>query len=255
MNKTIFNQTGGFPLKTERLQELQTAFEIFNSLGNLAGNFTIISGCETVGTKVQDGFIFINGEIIEFREAVGDNTSTVIIIEEEVNRSFENGTVKPVYLISYATFGTAETSWPWSSFTRPMQTKSIAGVLQSKEDKSTVTSLATRVQNLENALAAMTIPQIQVTSGNEPLANRVGGDGSTNWTRNYVYVYPPAGYTMAHLRGFVPSISVIRFSGDVNSDDTLWCKWTSDASKVTVICGNSELRDTAYVNYLAVWIK
>ena len=36
MNKTNFNQTGGFPLKTERLQEMETAYSVFNSLGALA---------------------------------------------------------------------------------------------------------------------------------------------------------------------------------------------------------------------------
>ncbi|UWY28792.1 hypothetical protein N4T20_02455 [Flavobacterium sp. TR2] len=126
MNKTNFNQTGGFPLKTERLQELQTAFMAFNALGQLAGNLTIISGCETVGTTVRNGFVFIDGELLEFREASGVFAgSQVIIVDENIDRAFENGTIKTVHTLRYATIGTAEISWPWSSFERPIPTKSI----------------------------------------------------------------------------------------------------------------------------------
>jgi hypothetical protein len=135
MNKSNFILTGGYPLKAERLEELQTAFEPFNAFGSLAGNLTIISGCEPVGSTVKKGFVFINGELLEFREAAATPTSSVIIIEEPVNRAFENGSVKQVHTIRYATFGTAATSWPWSDFVRPIETKSIKafqeGVLNS----------------------------------------------------------------------------------------------------------------------------
>jgi len=118
MNRINFNQTGGFPLKTERLQELQTAFEIFNAYGALAGNFTVISGCETVGTTVQNGFVFINNELLEFREASVNSNSRVVIIEQVASKTFQNGQLKPVHYVRYATFGTAATSWPWTGFKR-----------------------------------------------------------------------------------------------------------------------------------------
>lgn len=118
MNKSNFIQTGGYPLNAERLQELQTAYSIFNSLGALAGNLTIISGCGLTGTVVGNGFVYIDGELIEFREADGAGTPDVIIIEEAVNRAFKNGVIKQVHTIRYATFGTAATSWPWSGFKR-----------------------------------------------------------------------------------------------------------------------------------------
>ena len=118
MNKTNFIQTGGWPLKSERLQELQTAYSIFNAYGSLAGNLTIISGCETLGTTVTDGVVFIDGELYDFKSASVTPSSTVIIIEAPINRGFKNGVVKTVHTLRYATFGTAETSWPWSDFER-----------------------------------------------------------------------------------------------------------------------------------------
>lgn len=125
MNSSDFNQTGGYPLKTERLQELQTAYSIFNSLGALAGNLTIISGCTLTGTTIGDGFVYINGELLEFREADSAGTPSVILIETPVMREFKNGVSKQVHIIRYATFGTADTSWLWSEFKRVDSLKSI----------------------------------------------------------------------------------------------------------------------------------
>lgn len=118
MNRSDFILTGGYPLKAERLQELQAAYSIFNALGALAGNLTIISGCTLAGSNVGNGFVYINGELLDFRQAAVTPTSTVVIIEEAVNRGFKNGIVKQVHTIRYATFGTDETSWLWTDFKR-----------------------------------------------------------------------------------------------------------------------------------------
>lgn len=269
MNKSNFNQTGGYPLTTERLQELQTAHEIFNSFGSLAGNYTIISGCNLSGSTVQNGFVYINGELLEFRQAAVTPTSTVIIIETPVVRSFENGSQKPVHTVRYATFGTAETSWPWSSFKRPIETKEIAPVLEQKADKvttdglqankvdkSTLTLLDNRVKVLEGLLTASGAPIIKIDSATAVSVNvRQGGDGYNDYSRNYVYVYPPFGYTMQHLKGFLASMAEVKYNGDVDSNDSLWCKHRIDFDRVTVICGGSEVREAVRVNYLAIWIK
>lgn len=149
MNKTNFNQTGGFPLKTERLQELQTAFMAFNAFGQLAGNLTIISGCETVGTKVKNGFVFIDGELLEFHEALGvDEGSQVVIIEDKIDRAFENGTVKTVHVLRYATIGSAEISWPWNSFKRPFPTKDIEAFRSGFASRLNV--IETKLATIEN---------------------------------------------------------------------------------------------------------
>lgn len=138
MNKSTFILTGGYPLKAERLQELETAYSVFNSLGALAGNFTIISGCVVAGTTVGNGVVYINGEVIDFREADGAGTPDVIIIEEAVNRAFKNGVIKEVHTKRYATFGTAADSWPWSGFKRPDPIILMMARLEVLEKKSAV---------------------------------------------------------------------------------------------------------------------
>lgn len=258
MNNSKFVQTEGYPLTAERLQELQTSFQIFNAFGNIAGNFTIVEGCETEGSIVKKGKIYINNELLDFRESAGDSTSNVIIVEDKIFKPFKNGNNKEVYSARYATFGTAETSWPWSSFKRPFETKNIPNNLvtqlekvDNKEDKTTVAALIERIEALESRIS----PQIKVTSGQEAVAAWTNGYNNNNFTKNYIYVYPPSGYTMSHLAGFISSLAEISFSGDVNGDDTLWCKHSVGSDRITVICSNSETRSASRVNYLAVWIK
>lgn len=120
-----FVQTGGFPVKCERLQEVQTAYSIFNELGHLAGNLTILSGCNVVGTSVSDGYVFIDGEVLKFK--AGFISSDVIIIQNESDKEFENGEIKAVHYERYATFGTSETSWAWEDFTRLVSLRELKG--------------------------------------------------------------------------------------------------------------------------------
>ena len=104
-------------------------------MGNLAGDLTIISGCNVVGTNVSDGFVVINNELLEFK--AGTLAANVIIIETAVGKEFKNGDVKDVHFERYATFGTSVVSYPWADFKRPIQTKEIP------------LDLVTRLENLE----------------------------------------------------------------------------------------------------------
>ncbi|WP_281237835.1 hypothetical protein [Flavobacterium praedii] len=148
MNRLNFNQSVGFPLETDILDEMQTSWSILNALGNIAGNFTILQGCIVAGTTVSDGTVFINGEVIEFKG--GQAQENVIIIEQKEALEFEDGNANDVIYKRYATFGAATTQWPWAGFTRPLETKLIAEFLADKEDKTTVDALLERVTVLEN---------------------------------------------------------------------------------------------------------
>lgn len=104
-----------------------------------------------------------------------------------------------------------------------------------------------------------------VTSGFVQTNNRysrAGWAGYNDWTRNYADIYPPSGFTISHLMGFIASVGIIYFSGGVNSDDSLYTRWRRETSsnRVRVICANSENRPDgngvgSYINYLAVWRK
>jgi hypothetical protein len=143
MNFIEFNQVGGFPLTTNVLNKLQTAFTLFNALGNIVGNLTIISGCEVAGNNVANGAVFINGEVLEFRGGLAQ--SKVIIKEDTENLAFQNGNSYPVIKTRYVTFGTGVGAINWSDFKRGFQTKDLFDAFAKKADGSIVTAIADAV--------------------------------------------------------------------------------------------------------------
>ena len=116
MNELKMQQAGGFPLETDTLDFMQTAYDVFNALGELAGNLAIVSGCEAVGSQINSGKVYINGKLLAFRGgAVGTN---VVIRQEITKRKFEDGNEKDVYKTRYACFGTGVTMYTWADFKR-----------------------------------------------------------------------------------------------------------------------------------------
>lgn len=136
MNRTNFVQTGGVPIKAERLQELQEAYSIFNNLGFIAGNFAILTGCEVVGTNVSDGVVVMNGEVILFQG--GTLADDVIIVETPISKEFKDGTFKSLHFIRYATFGTSEDMVSWNDFKRVDPIITLMARLTSLEKKTAV---------------------------------------------------------------------------------------------------------------------
>lgn len=160
MNRLNFNQSVGFPLETEILGEMQTSWRILNALGGIAGNFTILQGCNVVGTTVSDGAVFINGEVLEFKG--GQAQENVVIIEKKEALEFEDGNANDVIFIRYATFGAATIQWPWAGFIRPIETRLLAEAFSSKEDKTTVADLLKRVTDLEKRSSNIPIGLIAI---------------------------------------------------------------------------------------------
>lgn len=116
MNTLNFNQSVGFPLETDILDAMQTAYKLFNALGSIAGEKSILSGCVTTGDNVTDGVIYLNGEVLEFR---GGFAQTDVVIQEEITSlEFEDGNYNEVVKVRFATFGTSGTSYPWADFKR-----------------------------------------------------------------------------------------------------------------------------------------
>lgn len=123
MNILNFIQAGGFPMDVNTLGQMQTGYNIFNALGQLAGDLSIIKGCEINGGTVSDGIVYIDGEVLEFRSGIV--AENVVIVSEAQTKTFENGSNNEVHYTRYATFGAATASYPWSEFKRPIETKAI----------------------------------------------------------------------------------------------------------------------------------
>ena len=166
MNKQKFNQSGGFPIKTQMLDAMQTAYSLFNSLGDLAGNFAIISGCETIGSIVSDGLVYIHNELLEFRG--GQIGASVIIVEQVIQKEFKDGNNRDVVFVRYATFGIGATTYPWSNFKRP---KNSLELTQQKAEQTTIDALITRIKDLE-ARPSANVPKGMIAIWDRP-ANEI----------------------------------------------------------------------------------
>lgn len=147
MNKLNFNQSVGFPFETNILDEMQKAWSVLNALGAISGNFSIISGASTNGTTVANGFVFINGEVLEFKG--GTVQTNVIIVETVQSLEFEDLNTHEVIYTRYATFGTATEQWPWADFKPSFPTKDIPAALSAKLDTTGLNAIADRITELE----------------------------------------------------------------------------------------------------------
>jgi hypothetical protein len=177
MNKLEVNQVGGFPMTTRILDEIQKAHAIFNALGAIVGDSTIISGCTVTGITVSDGVVYVNGEVFEFR---GGSAQTKVIIKEEVeNLVFQNNSANPVIKTRYVTFGTGVGAIDWASFKRGFQTKDLFEALELKANQAIVTALSgaldtviTKLNTIdENAKVQVRIDW-NATSGIKSIENR-----------------------------------------------------------------------------------
>lgn len=257
MNKQDFTITNGFPLNQAALDKMQTAYTIFNALGNIVGDKTIISGCTGTGT-VSNGVVYVNGELLEFRGGV--QQTTVIIKEDVTNLVYKNGNAYPAVKIRYVQFGSGVGQMNWADFKPGFPTKDIAAGLLGKANQNSFDALA-------DAFALVYAKMLTVEEGAQKnkdefyqyatvtTENRQLGIAELDYSKNYAEIFPPSGYTMAHLKAFIPSMAKIAFSGNVNSDDTMWCNYQVGSDRIRVTCNNSESRESSKINYLAIWKK
>lgn len=169
MNKLNRIQTGGFPLKAQRLQEAEDAYTIFNSFGDLAGDKAIISGCTVAGSNTTDGYVYLNGELFEFRG--GQTQSSVKIIEEPLVRAFQNGENKEIYYVRYVTFASGTGSIPWSEFVRVTNLQTIAASMQSLTTKVTELEKKNAIFQAGGGMVFWNRPAAEIPDGWQEVVN------------------------------------------------------------------------------------
>lgn len=168
MNVVRYKQTGGFPLDTNNLDFLQSSFHILNTLGNLAGDMVIISGCKITGNTVSNGVVYVNKEVLEFRG--GSLSANIFIKEEAVSGTFEDGSFKPIEITRYVTFGssTPEKTFAWADFKR---VNNLIQLQENKTEKATTEQLLRRIEALESKKSPVPIGLIAIWGkpASEPL--------------------------------------------------------------------------------------
>lgn len=144
-----FLQTGGVPLTNDLMSLIEEAYGIFEALGDLSGNLTILSGCEIVGTNVNPGIMAIEGKLYYFEG--GQISSTVYIHTEEIQKIFQDTTTKTLIYKKTVRFGSALTTYNWSDFVKLKTLKEI----QSKVDNSVT------IQQYNAALDRITLLELK----------------------------------------------------------------------------------------------
>lgn len=238
MNTINFNQVGGFPLTTNILAKLQTAFSIFNAFGAIVGDLTIISGCIVTGVNVSDGFVYINGEILEFKG--GPIQSKVIVKEDIENLVFQNSNTYQSIKIRYVQFGTGINAINWSELKRGFATKDIAEqfstiflALDNKANASLIAPMIARIGALEarpvfsnvvrnkgyftigdvlSAAAGTTLP----VSGDCISATTATGDSSNNSFVNVTFQNPML-LDSYIVKMYIESLGVIANDNDLGT--------------------------------------
>lgn len=123
MNKQDFKLNNGYPMNQASLDRMQEAYSVFNALGAIIGDKSIVSGCVVSGGNVADGVVFVNGEVFEFKG--GLSQTKVIVKEVTTDLVYKNNNSYPAVKTRYVTFGTGVGAMDWAEFKRPIETKTI----------------------------------------------------------------------------------------------------------------------------------
>ena len=146
MNIINTEHNAGYPFDVAFLAFMQNSYRLFNSLGSMAGNKAIISGCEEIGNTITPGTVYINGELFPFEG--GAKGDTVIIKEETNEVTFEDGFLRPLETICTAAFGrsTPEKTYNWEDFKRVYNLQYLG---ENKTDNTETKKLIERIEKLE----------------------------------------------------------------------------------------------------------
>lgn len=127
MDKIEFS-TGGFPLSTDRLADMQQCWQFIAELAKAWGNNAVIHGCSgwASGGAVSDGLIVFNGEMLPFRS--GGQGHRVQVIEQKHPITYSDGSQRTFRTTRYATATTSSASGtlPQSSFAQASQIPQLA---------------------------------------------------------------------------------------------------------------------------------
>ena len=159
MNTINTEHNAGYPFDVAFLAFMQNSYRLFNSLGSMAGNKAIISGCEEVGNTITPGTVYINGELFPFEG--GAKGDTVIIKEETNEVTFEDGFLRPLETIRTVAFGrsTPEKTFNWEDFKRVYNLQYLG---ENKAENKALEDLKDEVEKLKKQKQAVPIGLIAI---------------------------------------------------------------------------------------------
>ena len=159
MNTINTEHNAGYPFDVAFLAFMQNSYRLFNSLGSMAGNKAIISGCEEVGNTISAGTVYINGELFPFAGGAKDDTVFIKEVTNEV--TFEDGFLRPLETIRTVAFGrsTPEKTFNWADFKRITNLQELG---ENKTDNTETKKLLERIEILEKQKQAVPVGLVAI---------------------------------------------------------------------------------------------
>ena len=159
MNTINTEHNAGYPFDVAFLAFMQNSYRLFNSLGSMAGNKAIISGCEQVGNTISAGTVYINGELYPFTG--GTKGDTVFIKEETTEATFQDGFLRPLETIRTVAFGrsTPEKTFNWADFKRITNLQELG---ENKAENKALKELKDEVEILKKQKQAVPIGLVAI---------------------------------------------------------------------------------------------
>lgn len=287
--KRLRVESTGFPGTNKTWRFIQEAWrEPLEALAKLMGSGAlIISGCEIDEGVASPGYISYNGVIYYFEGGEVPITQAVVIntvvedveydvdIDEDGQRDF-----LPGYETKVMKFGSVGSIGNLDDFKRLKTILELSEfelpdgvVIDPNYIKLTQAMINYWNGKISNVRANWSIDtpsdqsyilnrpfkSLAFTYGSQAVSNATTGQHYNDFSKNYVHVYPPSGFTINNLVGFIPSIAFIHYAGDVDGNDRLFCKYIVDTTnnRVTVICANTEFTtsNVPRINWTAIWKK
>ena len=154
MNSIYTEHNAGYPFDVAFLAFMQNSYRLFNSLGCMAGNKAIISGCEERGNTISPGTVFINGELFPFEGGAKDSTVFIKELTNEV--TFEDGFLRPLEIIRSVAFGRSvpEKTFNWEDFQRVTNLQDLG---KNKAENKALKALKDEVEKLKKQKQAVPI--------------------------------------------------------------------------------------------------
>lgn len=154
MNTINTEHNAGYPFDVAFLAFMQNSYRLFNSLGSMAGNKAIISGCEEIGNTITPGTVYINGELFPFEGGAKDDTVFIKEVTNEV--TFDDGFLRPLENIRTAAFGrsTPEKTFNWEDFQRVTNLQDLG---KNKAENKALEELKDEVEKLKKQKQAVPI--------------------------------------------------------------------------------------------------
>ena len=159
MNTINTEHNAGYPFDVAFLAFMQNSYRLFNSLGSMAGNKAIISGCEQVGNTISAGTVYINGELFPFEGGAKDDT--VWIKEDTTQATFQDGFSRTLETVRTVVFGrsTPDKTFRWEDFKHITNLQDLG---ENKTDNTETKKLLERIEKLEKQKQAVPIGLVAI---------------------------------------------------------------------------------------------